>query len=111
MVVDASQRVPLKVTANTGKVALRWPKSPVVEQLISEFESPITGTSANISGFPSCANADQVIKQLGTRIPLVLDSGDTGGTLGSTIVELKGGAWKILREGAVAVADIEAALE
>ncbi len=111
MVLDASQRVPLKVTANTGKVALRWPKSPVVERLISEFESPITGTSANISGFPSCANADQVIKQLGARIPLVLDSGDTGGTLGSTIVELKGGAWKILREGAVAVADIEAALE
>ncbi len=52
-----------------------------------------------------------MIKQLGARIPLVLDSGDTGGTLGSTIVELKGGAWKILREGAVAVADIEAALE
>lgn len=111
MVVDASQRVPLKVTANTGKVALRWPKSPVVERLINEFESPITGTSANISGFPSCANADQVLKQLGARIPLVLDSGDTGGTLGSTIVELKGGAWKIIREGAVAVADIEAALE
>ena len=27
IVTDASNRVPLKVTANTGKVALRWPKS------------------------------------------------------------------------------------
>src|SRR5215813_6729475 len=64
LVVEASRQVPLKVTANTGKVALRWPKSAIVERLIAEFEGPVTGTSANISGFPSCANADQVIKQL-----------------------------------------------
>jgi L-threonylcarbamoyladenylate synthase len=71
LVVEASNRVPLKVTANTGKVALRWPKHPVVEQLIDEFGGPITGTSANISGFPACANTDQLMKQLGLRLPLV----------------------------------------
>jgi L-threonylcarbamoyladenylate synthase len=111
IVVDASHQVPLKVTANTGKVALRWPRNTVVEALIREFGAPITGTSANISGFPSCASADQVLKQLGNRVQLVLDSGATGGTLGSTIVELHGGAWKIIREGAIAVADIEQAIE
>lgn len=110
MVMDASRRVPLKVTANTGKVALRWPKSGVVEQLINEFEGPITGTSANVSGFPSCSSADQVMKQLGSRLPLVLDGGETGAALPSTIVELRGDEWRVLREGAIALAKIEQAL-
>jgi L-threonylcarbamoyladenylate synthase len=111
LVVDAATKVPLKVTANTGKVALRWPKSEVARELIAEFEGPITGTSANISGFPSCASATQVMKQLGGRLPLVLDGGDTGGMLGSTIVEVRGGAWKIIREGAVPLERIERALK
>ena len=112
LVMDASHRVPLKVTANTGKVALRWPKSPLVEQLINEFEGPITGTSANVSGFPSCSSADQVMKQLGGRLPLVLDAGDTGAALASTIIELHGEEeWKVLREGAIPVSEIEKTLQ
>jgi tRNA threonylcarbamoyl adenosine modification protein (Sua5/YciO/YrdC/YwlC family) len=111
LVVDASNRVPLKVTANTGKVALRWPKSPVVEELIDEFGGPITGTSANISGFPACANAEQLMRQLGLRLPLVLDAGETGIGLPSTIVGLQDEQWEILREGAIPVLEIERVLE
>jgi L-threonylcarbamoyladenylate synthase len=111
LVVDASNRLPLKVTANTGKVALRWPKSDVARRLIEEFDGPITGTSANISGFPSCSNAEQLVKQLGGRLPLILDGGETGATMGSTIVHVHGGAWKIIREGAIPVAEIEKALK
>ena len=111
LVVEAASRLPLKVTANTGRVALRWPNSLIVERLIDEFDGPVTGTSANISGFPSCASAAQVMKQLGARVPLILDSGETGATLASTIVELNGDSWKIGREGAVPVADIEKALK
>lgn len=111
LVVDAANRLPLKVTANTGKVALRWPKSDVARRLIDEFDGPITGTSANISGFPSCSNAEQLMKQLGGRLSLVLDGGETGAVLGSTIVDVHGGAWKIIREGAIPVAEIEKALK
>jgi L-threonylcarbamoyladenylate synthase len=111
LVVDAANRLPLKVTANTGKVALRWPKSDVARRLIDEFDGPITGTSANISGFPSCSNAEQLIKQLGGRLPLILDGGETGAILGSTIVHVHGGSWKIIREGAIPVAEIEKALK
>lgn len=111
LLVDASHLLPLKVTANTGRVALRWPKSSVACGIIAHAETPITGTSANVSGFPACSNAEQLIKQLGNRLPLVLDSGETGATLASTIVDLHGSEWKILREGSVSAADIEAALE
>lgn len=111
LVVDASHRLPLKVTANTKRIALRWPKSAVVNLLIDEFDGPITGTSANISGFPSCSSAQEVMKQLGARLPLIVDAGETGVTLPSTIVELHGDEWKIGREGAIPAADIEKALE
>jgi L-threonylcarbamoyladenylate synthase len=110
LVVDASHRVPLKVTANTRRIALRWPRCKVVEALIEEFAGPLTGTSANISGHPVCASADDVLLQLGERLPLVLDAGETGVTLASTIVELQGDTWKIAREGAITAAEITAAL-
>src|SRR5260370_2908091 len=89
LVMDASNRVPLKVTANTGKVALRWPKSPLVEQFINEFEGPISETSANVSGFPACSAADQVMKQLGNRLPLLLVAGHTGPSVRSPIIALR----------------------
>lgn len=110
LLVDASHRIPLKVTANTGRVALRWPNSKVACALIETLESPITGTSANISGFPACSSAEQLMKQLAERLPLVLDAGDTGASLASTIVDLSGDRWRILREGTVTEADIRAAL-
>ncbi len=110
LVVDAAQRLPLKVTANTGRVALRWPRSPIVSGLIDEFDGPITGTSANISGHPSCVSGAQVLEQLGTRLSLILDAGDTGVALSSTIVVLRGETWKIVREGVIPSADIEKTL-
>jgi tRNA threonylcarbamoyl adenosine modification protein (Sua5/YciO/YrdC/YwlC family) len=111
LLVDASHRIPLKVTANTGRVALRWANSKIVRTLIELLEGPITGTSANISGFAACTNAEQLLNQLGERLPLILDAGETGATLASTIVDLRGERWHIIREGIVTEADIRAALE
>ena len=111
IVVDASNRLPLKVTANTRRVALRWPNNKVVIDLIAELGVPLTGTSANISGSPTCESGDEVFRQLGDRLPLILDSGDTRGSLPSTIVELRGDHWCIGREGAVPANEIHDALE
>jgi L-threonylcarbamoyladenylate synthase len=110
ILIEASHKLPLKVTANTGRVAVRWPNSPVACKLIELTEAPITGTSANISGFPACSSADALMKQLGERLPLVLDAGETGAALASTIVEIDGANWRILREGTVTEADIKSAL-
>jgi L-threonylcarbamoyladenylate synthase len=111
LVVDASHRLPLKVTANTGRIALRWPRSEVVARLIEEFDGPLTGTSANLSGSPACTGAEQVFTQLGDRLQLILDAGETKSASPSTIVELHGDAWKVLREGAISLKEIEMALQ
>jgi L-threonylcarbamoyladenylate synthase len=110
LVVVASRRLPLKVTANRGRVAVRWPNSKIACALIEQLGAPITGTSANISGFPSCSNARQLMEQLGERLPLILDSGDTGATVSSTIVELRDDDWSIVREGQVSPEEIAKAL-
>ena len=110
LVVEATHRLPLKVTGNTGWVALRWPNSHIASELIEAVGGPITGTSANLSGHPSCTNAAQIVQQLGERLPLILDAGDTGGTLASTIVRIDGDDWTIAREGALPDAEIHKAL-
>ncbi len=110
LVVDASHRIPLKVTANKGRVALRWPKSSVACAVIEQVGAPVTGTSANISGFPSCSNASQLAKQLGERLPLILDAGETGATQSSTIVDLRGEEWRVLRRGIVTEEEVQLAL-
>lgn len=111
ILVEASTGVPLKVTAHTGNVALRWPNSPIVNALIERSGGPVTGTSGNISGQPACATAIDLLEQMGDRLPLILDAGETPGNLASTIVKLDGDDWEIMREGVIPEQDIRAALE
>jgi tRNA threonylcarbamoyl adenosine modification protein (Sua5/YciO/YrdC/YwlC family) len=111
LLVEASTGVPLKVTAHTGNVALRWPKSVIVDALIGLVKGPITGTSGNISGQPACATAIDLLEQMGDRLPLIIDAGETPGNLASTIVRLDGDDWMVMREGVVTEQEIRAALE
>lgn len=99
LVVEASHQLPRKVTGQTGRVALRWPNSRVACALIEQVDGPITGTSANLSGSPSCSSGDELMEQLGERLPLVLDAGETGVGLASTIVGISADGWHIIREG------------
>jgi len=111
LVVEATHRLPLKVTGNSRRVALRWADSRITTALIEAVGGPVTGTSANLSGYPSCTNAQQLVRQLGHRLPLILDSGDTGAILASTIVRVDDDEWAVIREGAVAEAEIRKVLE
>lgn len=109
LVVEATHRLPLKVTGNSGRVAVRWPDSHVATALIESVEGPITGTSANLSGRPSCTNATQIMEQLDDRLPLILDSGDTGGVMASTIVRIEDDSWFVAREGTITESEIRKA--
>lgn len=111
LLVEASTGVPLKVTAHTGNVALRWPNSPIVNALISLTGGPITGTSGNISGQPACSTAMALLEQMGDRLPLIIDAGETPGNLASTIVKLDGDDWEIMREGVISEEQLRNCME
>ncbi len=111
LLVEASTGVPLKVTAHTGNVALRWPNSPIVNALIGLTGGPITGTSGNISGQPACSTAMALLEQMGDRLPLIIDAGETPGNLASTIVKLDGDDWEIMREGVISEEQLRNCME
>ncbi len=107
LVVPASRQIPLKVTANTGKVGLRWPLAPFVVALIAAAGRPLTGTSANLSDMESCSTADEVDCQIGDVLPLILDGGLTRGGLASTVVELTGETGRIVRPGGIPESELK----
>lgn len=101
LVVSASRQIPFKVTGNTGKIGLRWPKSPLAVGLIAAANRPLTGTSANLTEHPACATAEEVNLQIGRKLPLILDGGPAPGDRASTVVELIQDRCRILREGPI----------
>ncbi|HWY02101.1 MAG TPA: L-threonylcarbamoyladenylate synthase [Candidatus Acidoferrum sp.] len=104
IIVKAGSRLPLKVTANTGNVALRVPNAAIPRAVVAAAAIPITATSANLSGASECTSAEQVRDQLKGRISIIVDGGISPRDVASTIVDLSDEAtrWRIIREGAIA---------
>lgn len=112
MIVKASSRLPLKVTANTGNVALRVPAAKIPLAVIKAAGIPITATSANLSGASECTTAEQVREQLDGRIEIIVDGGSSPRDVASTIVDLSDpSGWRIMREGAIASEEISKLLD
>ena len=103
IIVKAHARLPLKVTANSGNVALRVPAAPIPLAVIKAAGLPITATSANLSGESECTTAQAVKEQLEERIPLIVDGGTSPREVASTIIDLSGGdgKWRVIRQGAI----------
>lgn len=111
MIVPAASHLPLKVTANTGNVALRVPAAEIPLAVVRAAGIPITATSANLSGAVECTTAEQVRDQLQGRISIIVDGGTAPRTVASTIVHFnQDGSWHVLRAGAIPSKDIEEAL-
>jgi L-threonylcarbamoyladenylate synthase len=110
IIVPASARVPLKVTGNTGRLALRQPRSKIANALIAALNQPLISTSANISGSPTCRSGIEVFGTMDGRVDLVLDGGACSGA-GATTVDITEPYWKIIREGAVGEKEIAEALQ
>ncbi|MGH9580654.1 MAG: L-threonylcarbamoyladenylate synthase, partial [Terriglobales bacterium] len=88
IIVKAASRLPLKVTANTGNVALRVPAANIPLAVIRAAGVPVTATSANVSGASECTTAEGVREQLGNRLPMIVDGGPSPRRVASTIVDL-----------------------
>jgi len=107
LIVRAASRLPLKVTANTGNVALRVPAAKIPVAVVRSVGLPVTATSANVSGAAECTTADGVRQQLGDLIPVIIDGGPSPRSVASTIVDLTDpSGWRVQREGAISAQEI-----
>ena len=105
IIVPASAKVPLKVTGNTGRLAMRQSRSRVAQALLDWLDQPLIATSANISGQPTCRSGIEVFGMMDGRVDLVLDAGTFSGA-GATTVDITEPEWKVIREGAVSEKEI-----
>lgn len=96
------------VTPDMRTVGLRMPDHPVALKLLRMLELPLAAPSANRSGKPSPTEAAHVEKDLQGRIPLILDGGQTGVGLESTVIDMTVTPPAILRPGGVTKDMIEA---
>jgi L-threonylcarbamoyladenylate synthase len=113
IIVKAGSRLPLKVTANTGNVALRVPNAKIPLAVVTAAAIPITATSANLSGASECTTAEQVREQLHGRLNIIVDGGTSPREVPSTIIDLSDETvrWRVIREGAIPAAEISAFFE
>ncbi|MDD5232824.1 MAG: L-threonylcarbamoyladenylate synthase [Syntrophales bacterium] len=101
LVLKASEKVLLELTAGTGKIGVRVPGSAVAREMSYMLKNPITATSANISGNPECSSAEEVMSAIGDRLDAIVDGGRTPGRAGSTLLDVTVDPPAVLREGAV----------
>jgi L-threonylcarbamoyladenylate synthase len=84
-----------------GKVAVRVPGPSPALELARAFGGPLTATSANPSGSPSSRSADDVRAYFEGRGGLLVLGGIAPGGMPSTVVEVVGDTWRMVRPGAV----------
>jgi L-threonylcarbamoyladenylate synthase len=109
LIVPASSKVPLKVTGNTGRLAMRQAKTAIASGLVEWLGQPLISTSANLSGEPTCRSGIDVFGTMDGRIDLVLDGGVCLG-VGSTTVDITEPYWRVIKEGAIAEKEIAESL-
>ncbi len=111
IVFEAKSTISRNLTGGTGKIGIRMPEHPVALSLVKEVNSPITGTSANISGEAGCSVISDLDAQIADKIDIMLDAGSLKGGAGSTVIDVTTSFPTILREGYVSAKNIIAALE
>ncbi len=101
IILKKSKIVPDIISAGLDTVAIRMPENKIALELIKQSNLPIAAPSANRSGKPSPTSAKHVIEDLMGTIDMIIDGGDTGIGLESTVIDLSTDIPMILRPGGV----------
>ncbi|MCQ2960883.1 MAG: threonylcarbamoyl-AMP synthase [archaeon] len=81
----------------SSKVGVRIPDYKIARALASLF--PITTTSANLTNECTLSNPQDILKQIGNDIDLVIDVGDLGDAKPSTVIDLSSSKPTLVRNG------------
>ena len=110
LVLSRAADVPDEVTGGQDTVGLRVPDHPLALRLLQAFAGGVAAPSANRFGRISPTTAGHVVDEFADLDVLVLDGGACRVGLESTIVDLSGGAPRMLRPGGVHRRALEEAL-
>lgn len=95
------------VTAGLSTIAVRIPDHPIALELLKACEFPVAAPSANLSGKPSPTKAEHVWEDLQGKIAGLVDGGETGVGVESTVLYCREQDVVILRPGGITKEQIE----
>jgi L-threonylcarbamoyladenylate synthase len=101
MVLPKQANLPDIVTAGGETVGVRWPSHPFIQEVIKACGFPLAAPSANLSNQLSPTNALHVAKQLGGKVPLIVDGGQAQVGIESTVIDLTSTPARVLRPGMI----------
>jgi len=101
LVLPRAGKIPDNVTAGGATVGVRWPSHPFMQAVIRECGFPLAAPSANLSNQISPTNAEHVRAQIGGKISLIVDGGQSQVGIESTVLDLTSTPPRILRPGMV----------
>ena len=81
------KQLPPEVTAGRDTVGLRFPVHPDAQKFLA-LAGPVAAPSANLSGKPSPTCAQHVFTDFDGKIPLIIDGGECGVGVESTVISL-----------------------
>lgn len=110
LLLDRPDSIPPIVSSGLDTLAVRVPKHKMTLDLLEKLDFPLAAPSANPFGYVSPTKAMHVYKQLGDKIPYILDGGDSTVGIESTIVSVDGNEVSIFREGGISREEIEEVL-
>lgn len=106
-------RLPDILRGPEGGFAVRWTSHAQMARLVTALDMPLTSTSANLPGTSPAPGADAILRDFGAAVAsgalLVLDGGVLGNRPPSTVVDCTGNTPRIVRAGALTVAQLRAA--
>lgn len=110
IVLKAKDHIPSIVLAGGDTVGLRCPDHPMTLELLKKAGVPFAAPSANPSGEESPKTAQKVQDYFAGKIGGIIDGGECGIGLESTIISMAQKPYRILRQGALAEKEIASAL-
>lgn len=107
-------RLPDLLRGPEGGIAVRWTSHPGMARLVQALSEPITSTSANLPGGAPAPGAEAIVRDFRSHVEagtlLVLDGGVLGNSPPSTVVDCTQPQPRLVREGALQVAELRRAV-
>ncbi|OHB63612.1 MAG: threonylcarbamoyl-AMP synthase [Planctomycetes bacterium RBG_13_60_9] len=97
----------LQTLYKNDSIGIRCPDHPVASLLLRLVNLPVVAPSANRSGEPPAANADQVLAQVGDDVDMILDGGPCKYGKSSTVAAVGKHGIELLREGVYSQHDLQ----
>lgn len=112
VILPSRHRVSRMLESERGTLGIRIPEYVFINELVNRYGSPLTATSANLSGRPPHYSLETLLKELpqGKKdlIDLAIDAGKLPRNKPSTVIDLSGSQVKIVRHGDVVAKERQA---